>query len=282
MDHKDEEDRVPPFPDHESQSSPPEASENSGLPPFDPSVKEGDDPVTFEGNAQMGEENDTVPKAAEPSQNLTAEDFLREPDVNYVRSSETLINIGDDIGLSNKDAMLKNLKIGAGWTVRTIEGDPPDLDLSCFLLNKKDLTRQDEDFVFYNQIESLEGEVKHKGDSRTGAGEGDDENIEIFLQKISFDIMKINFVISIHDAIFREHNFSMVRNLFFRLVNLDTDEELCRLEIPNEHLQEVEGVAMLIGSLFRDGQKWRFHAMCEMVEGSGLAEIARKYGLLVP
>lgn len=282
MDHNDE-DRVPPFPDNESPSPSSEEFENSGFPPFDPSVKEGDEPIpTNTGGEQADMAENASPKAPHSSEDLSADDFLREPDVNYVRSSETLINIGDDIGLTNKDAMLKNLKVGAGWTVRSIEGDPPDLDLSCFLLNKNDMTRQDEDFVFYNQMESLEGEVKHLGDSRIGAGEGDDENIEITLQRISFDIMKINFVISIHDAVFREHDFSMVRNMFFRLANLDTDEELCRLEIPNEYLQEVEGVAMIAGSLFRDGQKWRFHATCEMIEGAGLAEIARKYGLLIP
>jgi Uncharacterized proteins involved in stress response, homologs of TerZ and putative cAMP-binding protein CABP1 len=143
---------------------------------------------------------------------LSADDFMREPEVNYVSSSETVINIGDDIGLTNKDPTLKKIRIGAGWTIRSIEGEPPDFDLSCFMLNNTDQTRMDEDFVFYNNTKSEQEEIKHRGDSRTGAGQGDDENIEIDLQAMSFDISSVMFVLSIHEGEYHEHNFSMIRS----------------------------------------------------------------------
>ena len=60
--------------------------------------------------------------------------------------------------------------IGVGWDVIGFDKEAPDLDLSIFLLDKNNETRMDEDFVFYNNLKSLEGAVEHMGDNRTGRG----------------------------------------------------------------------------------------------------------------
>ncbi len=283
MDNKDDENPLPPFPDEDIQATkfeedmPVAAEEESG----EESAPAKENPfANFDKNPEdVGEEE----SASRPSADqMTEEDFMRPPTVNYVRSKENMIKFGDDIGLTNKDPMLKNVNIGVGWNARSIEGEPIDLDLSAFLLDNKDMTRMDEDFVFYNSRESLQKEVRHLGDSRTGAGDGDDENVEVALQPLHFDVKKINFVISIYDGEYREHTFNMVKNLYFRITNADSEEELCRLDIPAEMLNDMKGTAILVGSLFRDGPKWRFHALGEEIEKGGLGEIARRYGLLIP
>lgn len=186
------------------------------------------------------------------------------------------------MGLTNKDPTLKKLQIGAGWDVTSLEGDPPDLDLSCFMLDKTEKTRMDEDFVFYNNPKSLDGEIIHLGDSRTGAGEGDDEGMEMILTGISFDIQKIILVLSIHDGDIRDHDFSMVDDVFIRLVNKDSGLELVRYDIPNAFLHDhaKAGTAFKIGVMVRDGAKWRFQAGTEFVKG-GLSKIGKEYGLLI-
>ena len=49
--------------------------------------------------------------------------------------------------------------------------------------------------------------VKHMGDNLTGEGEGDDEQIQIDLDKIPGNIEKIAFTVTIYEAEQRRQNF---------------------------------------------------------------------------
>ncbi len=230
-------------------------------------------PEDLNGDVVAADDNQNEPvKRFENS----AEDFI-----NHVSSDVSNLKMGDDIGLTNKDQTLKRIMIGAGWEVRKFEGEEPDLDLCAFILNNDRQTRKDPDFVFYNNRQSEEGEVKHMGDSRTGAGEGDDEMITIDLQALPFDVAAIMLVISIHDGEIKEQDFSGVRDVFLRIVNADTDFELCKIEIPDAYLEEHKGTAMKIGKIFRDGPKWRFHACTETIPKGGLRALATEYGIIV-
>lgn len=197
-----------------------------------------------------------------------------------VSADETTVTFGADIGLTNKDPTLRQIRAAAGWDVRSKEGVAPDLDLSCFLLNKDGRTRWDEDFVFYNNIRSEDGEVVHKGDSRTGAGDGDDETIEISLQALSYDVMELEFVLTIHEGEFHDQSFAQAKNVYFRLVNMETEMELIRFPIPDEHMEQNKGTLIRIGKLFRDGDKWRFITN-GLIEENGLRKAATGYGIIV-
>src|SRR5690242_8225841 len=115
-----------------------------------------------------------------------------------VELSDGRVNVGDDVNLTAKDPTMHKLLVGAGWDLNAFNADALDLDISMFMIGKDDKTRVDEDFVFYNQIEAFDGGVRHGGDSRTGAGDGDDETISIDLHAVPFDILKIVFVLSIY------------------------------------------------------------------------------------
>lgn len=192
---------------------------------------------------------------------------------------DNFVNLGDDINLTAKDPALRNVLIGAGWDLNAFNAEALDLDLSIFLLNKSDMTRHDPDFVFYNQPETLEGGIKHHGDSRTGAGDGDDENITIDLQSVPFDIVRILITITIYKGYEKQQNLDMVRNAYVRLVNSDTKVELCRYNI-DQILDDKEETGVLIGAINREGPKWHFKPEAEFVPG-GLGEMARKYGCII-
>lgn len=190
-----------------------------------------------------------------------------------------LIHKGDYMDLLRKDPTLKRIRIGAGWEQRLLEEDRIDIDLSAFILNIKDETRVDEDFVFYNNDSGAEGGLKHLGDSRTGAGEGDDEAMTIDLNAIPFDVTKIVFVLSIYDEESKGHNFSLVRDVFLRVINDEDQNEICRFIFEGD--DELKGGnAIYVAMLIREGPKWYFEVRGEVVNGS-LAEIAMKYGIIV-
>ncbi len=46
----------------------------------------------------------------------------------------------------------------------------------------------DAHFIFFNNKTSPDGAVEHRGDNRTGEGDGDDEQVKIDLTKVSADI----------------------------------------------------------------------------------------------
>ena len=187
---------------------------------------------------------------------------------------------GEQVNLTRLDPTLAKITIGVGWDVVGFDSEAPDLDASIFLLDKNGKTRVDEDFIFYNNLKSTNGEVEHRGDNRTGAGDGDDEIIAVDLMALPFDIVSLSFVISIYDAGVRGHNFKSVRNCFLRVSNPDTGIELMRFNLDKEFEESPQATAVLVGSLMREGPNWFFDGIGTL-EAGGLPKIATDYGIIV-
>ena len=209
-----------------------------------------------------------------------SDDFFETQDhLGDVELSANRVSVGDDVNLTEMDPTLRNVLIGAGWEVNVFDSEVMDVDLSVFLLNAKGETREDADFVFYNAPETCEGSVRHTGDSRTGAGDGDDETVKIDLTGIPFDVVKVVFVLSIYKGLEKDQSMSMVRDGFLRIVNADTNIELVRYELDSDIENKTEK-AMIVGSLNREGPKWHFTPIGEFAAG-GLKEVATNYGLII-
>ncbi|MCB9983799.1 MAG: TerD family protein [Rhodospirillales bacterium] len=196
-----------------------------------------------------------------------------------VELADNQVFLGDDLNLNQIDPTLRRLAIGAGWDVNAFNADTLDLDLSVFLLNKENVTRVDSDFVFYNQPETLDGGVKHRGDSRTGAGDGDDENILVDLHAVPFDIMSMAISITIYKGYEKQQDLGSLRNAYVRIVNADTNHELCRYVI-DKVLEDRSEIGVVIAHLNREGPKWHFKPEADFVPG-GLSELGKRYGLII-
>ncbi len=184
----------------------------------------------------------------------------------------------DFVNLNEQDRTIKLLRVAAGWDLKTFVGeDNLDVDLSCFLLNKDSQTREDGDFVFYNNLKSADMGVRHLGDNRDGYGERDDEAIIVDISALSYDIYKIVFVVSIYLADERGHNFTHVDNSFVRVVNEETDAELAR-----DDMTEIFETATAVEfcELERIGSEWHFRKIHKPLEG-GLKQAAESYGCMI-
>jgi len=184
---------------------------------------------------------------------------------------------GGRISLTKEAPTLKKVHVGLGWDERATDGAEFDLDASAFLLNDQGKVRADSDFIFYNQLESIEGSVKHTGDNRTGAGEGDDEVLLLDLDRIPQEVNKIAFTVTIHDAERRSQNFGQVTNAFIRLVNAENDEEVVRYDLTEDSSVET---ALIFGEIYRHNDEWRFSAVGQGYAG-GLAALCQQYGVNV-
>jgi len=185
---------------------------------------------------------------------------------------------GQEVILTDIDPSLKRVMVGLGWDAPEKTGnDRVDLDASAFLLSHHGKARQDTDFIFYNNLEAENGNIKHLGDNTTGEGDGDDEKIEINLGGLDFDIDKIVFSVTIHNSKEREQNFGLVSNAYMRIVNLDSNEELARFDLTEDAANED---AFIFGELIRDLTGWKFKAIGEGSTG-GLFKIAQGYNINV-
>ncbi len=184
---------------------------------------------------------------------------------------------GGNISLSKEEPGLNKILIGLGWDVRATDGNAFDLDASLFMVTNSGKVRNDNDFIFYNNLKSLDGSVEHTGDNRTGAGEGDDEAIKVDLQKVPADIDKLVVGVTIHEADARKQNFGMVQSAFVRIVNQDNNREIVKFDLSEDMSIET---AMLFGEVYRHGGEWKFRAVGQGFKG-GLGAMAKSYGVNV-
>jgi len=184
---------------------------------------------------------------------------------------------GGNINLSKTDFLLKNIIVGLGWDVRESDQETFDLDASILMVGSSEKAKNEKDLIFYNNKKSLCGSVNHAGDNRTGSGDGDDESIHVFLDKVPAEIQKLIIFVSIHDADKLKQNFGQVLNAFVRLVNKDTHEEVTRYDLSEEG-DTATYTSMIFGEIYRYQGDWKFKAVGRGVEG-GLSEFARIHGL---
>lgn len=184
---------------------------------------------------------------------------------------------GQKVDLTKTNPGLKEVMIGLGWDIKRYDGGKDfDLDASVFLLGADGKVPSDAEFIFYgNKVHTASGSVEHMGDNLTGAGEGDDEEIKINLEKVPADIQKIDFTVTIYEANERNQNFGQVENAFIRVVNAKTGEELIRYDLTEDYSIET---AVVVGELYRHGTEWKFSAIGSGFEG-GLAALGKNFGV---
>ena len=185
---------------------------------------------------------------------------------------------GEEVVLTADAPTMKKIFVGLGWEAPPqSEGFDIDIDASAFLLTHSGRVRRDTDFVFYNNLQTEKGIIRHDGDSTRGEAEGDDEVIHIELDRVPFDVDRIAFAVTIHNAKERQQTFGLIRGAYIRIVNEDENKELAHFDLTEDADRDN---AMVFGELVRDGTGWAFKALGLGTDG-GLFKIARDYGVNV-
>lgn len=181
---------------------------------------------------------------------------------------------GGRINLSKEAPGMQRAGIGLGWDINATDtGSAFDLDTSVFMLGATGKIPSEKYFVFYNNLLSPDGSVKHEGDSRTGEGSGDDETVQIDLTKVDPSIQEMVFVVTIHEAEQRRQNFGQVRNAFIRIYDNETKIEVTKYELDEDFSRET---ALEFGRLYKKDGEWRFQAVGQGFN-AGLQSFVEKY-----
>ncbi len=168
---------------------------------------------------------------------------------------------------------LTKVTMGLGWDAVKSKGlfgfggkaQEIDLDASCILFDENNKAV---DFVWFRQLKSKDGSVVHTGDNRTGAGDGDDEQIIVDLSKVPATVKSLVFTVNS----FTGQNFSQVQNAYCRIVNNSNQAEVAKydLSVMGAH------TAQVMVKLYRHGGEWKMHAIGENGSGRTFEELMPK------
>jgi len=159
---------------------------------------------------------------------------------------------------------LTKVIMGLGWDAMKTKGfmgfggkqQEIDLDASCLLFDE---AGQMVDQVWFRQLKSNDGSIQHTGDNRTGAGEGDDEQIIVDLSRVPANVKSLMFIVNS----FTGQNFSQIENAFCRIVNGANNKEVARYNLSCQGSH----TAQLMAKVYRHGTEWKMHAIGENANG---------------
>jgi tellurium resistance protein TerZ len=171
---------------------------------------------------------------------------------------------GQKLSLTKRDGgTLTLVRMGLGWDVAKKRGlfgsrsQSIDLDASALLF---DAGHNLVDVIWFRQLRSQDGAVRHTGDNLTGAGEGDDESIVVDLPQLSPSTTQIVFTVNS----FTGQDFSQIQNAFCRLVDETTGDVLARYELSDSGRHN----AQIMAKVSRDGEgAWSMTAIGATASG---------------
>ncbi len=159
---------------------------------------------------------------------------------------------------------LARVTMGLGWDAIKSKGffgfgaktEAVDLDASCVMFDEAGTPV---DVVWFRQLKSRDGSIVHTGDNRTGAGEGDDEQIVVDLTRVPAQVKSLVFTVNS----FTGQNFSQVENAYCRIVDAGSGREVARYQL------SVQGAhsAQIMAKLYRHNGEWKMHAIGENGNG---------------
>jgi stress response protein SCP2 len=205
---------------------------------------------------------------------------------------------GEGVSLRKSEHDLSQVTIGLGWDVAEETGgflgslfkkkpEEYDLDAIAFVLaadgKVKNLgnvvdgrpTLVNGDVVFYNSQRHPSGNIWLTGDNRTGAGDGDDEQIIVKLANLDAAVQRVLFVVTIYDGIKKNQNFGKVKNAYIRAVD-GRGKEIARYDISGN--AAMEGYrALTFAEVVREGDSWAFRAIGTPHATDRFIEILKSY-----
>ena len=199
---------------------------------------------------------------------------------------------------------LSSVTMGLGWDVRQqktgflsgLFGSQPkqeeyDLDAIAFLLdadgkvanlgtrrttaNGMQMGYQGADIIFFNNLKHPSGQIWLTGDNRTGAGDGDDEQIIVKLDSLDEKYQRILFLVTIYEGRKNGQHFGMVENAFIRAVDA-RGKEIVKFSLSGDATYNGKCSVVFAEAYRRDGS-WKFRAIGDAKETDAFLDILASY-----
>lgn len=201
---------------------------------------------------------------------------------------------GQTLSLAKATSSFSTVTIGLGWDVAPRKGgffaklfaapQPEyDLDAVAFLLGADGKittagdpkTLQGSDVVFFNHMRHPSGKIWLTGDNRTGAGEGDDEQIVVKLSEIPPQYARIVICVIIYEGRQKGQTFGGIENAFVRAVDAK-GQEMAKFSL-GASPATADMCSLVFAELVRSGDDWEFKAVGEPHRTDNLIDHLRRY-----
>ena len=205
---------------------------------------------------------------------------------------------GQGISLKKTENNLSQVTIGLGWDIQEqkkgflggLFGGKDadyDLDVVAFLVGQNgkvnnlgrdtqgNVTLQNGDVVFFNNQRHPSGHIWLTGDNRTGAGDGDDEQIVVKLNDLGQQYHKVVFVVQIYNGASNQQHFGQVKNAFIRAVDT-TGKEMVRFDLSGTGQYDQQR-SLLFAELVREPTGWKFNAVGQPSSSDSFVEWLKQY-----
>ena len=205
---------------------------------------------------------------------------------------------GQGISLKKTENNLSQVTIGLGWDIQEqkkgflggLFGGKDadyDLDVVAFLVGQNgkvnnlgrdtqgNVTSQNGDVVFFNNQRHSSGHIWLTGDNRTGAGDGDDEQIVVKLNDLGQQYHKVVFVVQIYNGASNQQHFGQVKNAFIRAVDT-TGKEMVRFDLSGTGQYDQQR-SLLFAELVREPTGWKFNAVGQPSSSDSFVEWLKQY-----
>ena len=175
---------------------------------------------------------------------------------------------GQTISLE-KNTGLSKVFMGCGWDpaqpqkkgflggLLSSKVEEIDLDASVILF---DGNKQPIDLVWFQQLASKDGSIRHSGDNLTGEGDGDDEIIHVDLTALPASVQYLVFTVNS----FRGQTFDEVENAFARLVDQSNNTEICRYTLT----EKGRHTGVIMASMEKTASGWQLTAHGNPAQGA--------------
>lgn len=201
------------------------------------------------------------------------------------------VSKGQRFNLTKASGGQQAFYVGLGWDApEQASGQKFDLDVSVFGLDENGKLVDDKYFVYFGNLRAPNDSVVHSGDNLTGEGDGDDEQIRVYLDKVDPRVEQLSIIVCVYDARNRGQNFGQVNRASVQVATMDatgnpptkTDsrgrtvvDSLVRYTLSDDYSSHT---AVQVGSIYRreDGD-WAFNPTGVGFENTEIGDIVRQY-----
>lgn len=208
---------------------------------------------------------------------------------------------GQVIRLPKEERDLSLVTIGLGWnSAERKQGSPDasvddwddghydlDMDVVAFLCSDEGkvakpghdahghMTLVGGDVIFFSNPEHESGAVWLTGDNLTGAGEGDDEQIIVDLDRLPRRVGKVVLVVQIYKGIENNQTFGNAGSAFIRATDRRSKEMVHFNLSGNDDIEHCR--SMLFAEIVRDGDDWNFNVLGTPFETDSFLELLKQF-----
>lgn len=158
-----------------------------------------------------------------------------------------------------------------GWDITPSAGRVDlDANFSTFDKNKNLLEN-----IYFGNKNGCAGAVAHGGDNLTGAGDGDDETIQIDLSKLPANVEHAFVTVTSYTG----QKFTVVEKAFVRIYDATKPaDELCRFDLTDKF----PNTAIIMARIYRHNGEWKIHALGVPADGAKVTDITRAMVAQIP